>query len=195
MNAAPMLFGLLIGAVIGLLVFSLIGAVALRASIALLNKLLPGSNSHPGIPAMGPEFAPPPAAPVDYHGGDPANPFSAPATLGYAANAPQTRTARALREPSFVHAFGIMFVIALCSTVFNFVKNIVMSASGDQVVEIAGSLVGMVVNFLIASAVIKLMLPTTFGKAFLAYLLAAIMLFGILMCIGLVVVAVMQFTG
>lgn len=185
MSVAPML----VGAAIVLAVYSLLGAVALKATIGLLNQLLPTTTTQP--PASSEPGADSTPAPVAYQSSDSTNPFSAPATAGYDASVPETRV---MRDPSFAHAFGIMSVVAFCTMVANFLINFSMWTSGNpSVISVAsiifpGSLVGTVAHILMPAAILKLMLPTTFRKALLVVLIIGA-------CIVLVVVVIMRFIG
>lgn len=182
MNLAPML----VAAAIVLAVYSLLGAVALKATIGLLNRLLPATMTQP--PASSEPGVDSTPAPVAYQSSDSTNPFSAPATVGYDASVPETQAL------SFAHAFGIMSVVAFCTMVANFLINFSMWTSGDpSVISVAsiifpGSLVGTVTHILMPAAILKLMLPTTFRKALLVVLI-------ICACIVLVVVVIMRFIG
>ena len=151
-----------VGLIFGLVIGSLVGAVLLRAAVALANKIL------------GPQAAPDPNpsfAENHQHDSpgvtDPANPYSAPAMAATATEA--TGATLAIPTPTFGKALGIAAVLSILGFVISFGAGVIGQASPavDLVVRI-GSLG---VNFLTASLVFTKLLPTTFRRAALVYVM------------------------
>jgi len=160
---------------VGLAIGGLVGAIILRAAVAVVNKIL-GSRS-------GPESHSSHQSDLDIQQPmlDPTNPYSAPAVAA-------TGRSPGIPEPSFGKAFLIAAVASIVGVVIRGAIGAALGpvVGGDPMLGLAVSVGSLVVNFLFACLIFSKMLPTTLGRAagvYAAYL-------GIVLVVGIVILAI-----
>ena len=99
----------------------------------------------------------------------------------------------AIAEPSFGKACGIVFVNGLISVVINILINLVVQNAPE--LAIAGLGVNLIAGFLVASLVYSTMLPTSFGRGALVYLISVLIMIVIAMLLGGISFAVTAFVS
>ena len=153
-----------------LFVIVLIGSVFLRAAVSLANRTMgPQNVEFPDQPKSSSQFGGAESvASSDEPLVDNSNPYAAPAT--YAVPSQQVTT-RAIPEPDFNKAAAIMLVQTLVAGVINFFVGGLMARNvHDGIVFVTI----LFVNFLVASIVYTLMLPTSYGRAVLVCVFQAV---------------------
>lgn len=157
--------------------FLVVGAALLRAAVSLANRFLApiqvvqdATDYHSPLAASDESLA------------DESNPYASP--LGDLAPE-QTGSTPALPVPSMVYASGIILVQALLTGMWRvLIDGIVDPPASMAIVVAVGNLF---IGFLIASAVYRTMLPTSFGKAMLVYLINILLITVIAVVVGGVV--------
>jgi hypothetical protein len=158
----------LIGMVIGLAIYILIGALVLRAACWISNKCLPQPQ-----PRYDDDD--------DYDDRDRDDDYDAPRPRRRRGRAPLT----AIPEPNFGKACGIMAVNVLVQLVIGFVLGMLIGAGGLRGGGIGtAQVLNVIIGFLVTAMLCTAMLPTTFGKA----CLVALFNFLIWLLIGVIVV-------
>ena len=182
-----------IGLALYLIFLTLIGAVLLRAAVALYNKFHPSyqqdeSSERASSEDHQNELAP--AAQVAVQETD--NPYATPQTIAVAASAARTV---AIPGPSYLKAFGICFVALILNVVglalVGFFLGFVGLVPGEAVV----SSLMFVMSFFVLTTVLKLMLPTSFGRSVLVSVAFILIALFTLFLIGLVVMGLMSGFG
>ena len=177
--AATGLVGLLVGVVFGLTIGSLVGALILRAAISVANKILG--------PQTNPQSAPQAIQPVAEEAGsvgtsealDPSNPYSAPVTTSPLA---ASAAALAIPEPTFGRALVISALVGVLGFAISFALGIVGQAS--PAMDVLARLGSFVLNFFVTTFVFKKMLPTTFARSVLIYLMYILIVLLVVVVIG-----------
>ena len=134
-----------------LFVFVLIGAVFLRASVGFANRFLPHVASNTTVQIQATE------RPIET--GDESNPYRAP-TVQEVSTA--TTTGGAIPEPSFSRAIAIVLIVSGAGLIGGILAGRFVSVRLDSLIWM---LINLFVTGGIAVAVLKFMLPTTFGRA------------------------------
>lgn len=173
-----------IGALIGLTIGSLIGAVLLRAAISAANKILgPQAPSQAGPIEAEPIMATTPPEPVESAAPtDPANPYSAPAMAANAGTASGAEATLAIPHPTFGKALGIAAVMSILSFVLSFAMGVVGQTS--KTIALLAPLFSLSLNFLVTSFVLSKMLPTTFARSILVYVMYVLIALLIAVVVG-----------
>jgi len=156
-----------------LIVSALIGAVFLRAGISLANRTLgPIKVEFPQQPQSLPDQfgVADPVVSIDEPIVDNSNPYASPAS--YTAP-PRDVVTYAIPEPAFGKATGIVLIQSLVAGVINFVAAVLLERHVDGSIIFVAILF---VNFLVASIVYTLMLPTSYGKAVLVCMFQALVI-------------------
>jgi hypothetical protein len=180
MFAGMYFLGLFIVFTLGLL----IAAMILRAAVAWYNKMA-GGGTRPAPAAAGFSGYSPNVA-----GGEVSNPYAAPTAYG---TVPAVTVG--VPEPGYGRACGIILVSWLANLPLSFITSLIAQGATPQA-TIAISLMSIPINFLIAAAVLKGMLPTErFGTACLIQLLQLVIGLLVALAIAVVVVVVLFATG
>ncbi|HQX50439.1 MAG TPA: hypothetical protein PLR25_11050 [Planctomycetaceae bacterium] len=139
----------------------LLGAVLLRASVGIANRIL-GVRSGPERIHSAAEFGS-----ISNTGVDESNPFSAPTTQSIAAS--RTGAVDGIRQPNFLGACGIVFV----STLLSMVAGGIVGTIGrlGHVKPTMNQLNSQIVGIGITLLIYKIMLPTSVGRAVLLFVL------------------------
>lgn len=188
------------GFVIGLAIAALIGGLILKLCCSLFNKMRGDSGvaGPPTYPSYDQPYDQPYGqAPAGFGSGTPtgANPYAAPSTMpaSQPTAIPGAYAGRGVPEPSYGKAVGIVLLRAVINQVIGFIIGFVggMAAGPavapapnpqrpDDAFQAMFDSMGMQVPILIAStlisffvgaAILKLMLPTSYGRACLVHLL------------------------
>jgi|GEM_PF-5908498 len=167
--------GRLLGAIITMGIVALFGAIILRAAVAAVNRILgPQTVPNDGQTLASQEVTE--ELLTDSTAYDSANPYSPPMHSATATGS--TATTLAVAEPSYGRALAICTVIGLFSVFINF--GLELAGAPRSVL----ALIKLPANFVIGSIVFKLMIPTSFGKAMLVYLLYGLIAIAILAVIA-----------
>lgn len=187
---------MLLMAAVFFLAGTLVSAVLLRASIALLGRISGDGRAArpmPGIPTMPviPKHvsADPPSGPSATNRtptSESANPYRSPVS-GFQLNMPGPLAGGTAGELSFARAWRIMLATAILLFAVNSSIALVLGSIGYPAPAVVG-IARMVINFLLTAGVIQSMLPTTFRRAML---ISAIMFFGTLVIVLLVVLVLL----
>jgi hypothetical protein len=106
-------------------------------------------------------------------------------------------------EPEIPKAMGIVLVAGLANAVAKFCIGVAvvggaaggMGREGRAGAELLTDLISIPINFLIGSAILAAMLPTSFGKACLVTLIQFLIVLAIVVVVGGIVLAIMVATG
>jgi ABC-type antimicrobial peptide transport system permease subunit len=162
----------LIGLVIGLGIYILIGALVLRAACWISNKCLPQPQ-----PRYDDDD--------DYDDRDRDDDYDDRPVRRRRGRAPLT----AIPEPNFGKACGIVAVNVLIQMAIGFVLGMMMGAGGLRGGGIgAAQVLNVVIGFFITAMLCTAMLPTTFGKACLVSLFNFLiwLLIGVIVVVALI---------
>ena len=188
--------GLLLIIPVMLTIGAVIGAVLLRAGVSMANKLL-GSQlvGREPLQPIGPPgtFNPDPVTTtpnpiVETLPTEQGNPYASPAVNAMPV-APSPQLQKAIREPSFGHAIGIVFLQLIATTMVNFAIGLAIPG------ESTGAILAFVLGFFITTGIYAGMLPTSYGKAFLVYVFVLSISFVVVLGILAVIVGISALFG
>lgn len=171
MAGAPTLIAILILLLFG----SLMGAVLLRAAISVANKILgkqPAANE-----------TQPFSEPVESLSSEPmdsTNPYSPPTHA--ATNVASGSTA--IPEPNFGFAIVISLAVSLAGGVIGGVFGAL--TEGSEVTEAVGSILSLVLSFVVSAFILSKLLPTTYGRAALVCVIYGLIAFAIFFVVGII---------
>ena len=171
---------------VAFLIGVVIGAVFLRASISLANKVF-----SPEVSGYRPPPRQLPSDNISSAMPDPSNPYAAPSTPMAPAYGGTFRPA--IPEPSFGKAMGIVAVAGIVGGVINIVIGLVLQGSPE--LALVGGFANLLVGFLVSSTVYSMMLPTSFGRAALVYLFTILIVIAIAVVVGGMFLGIGLLTG
>ncbi|QEG22156.1 hypothetical protein [Mariniblastus fucicola] len=186
-----LLFGLLVQCLIG----SLIGAVILRAACSLFNRFFGGENE------VVPTHQPPVKLEVDIDVSSEApvsfdSPYASP-TTPLAAGYPDRPPCKfGVPSPSFGNAFLICLSTTLIQNFIGFAVGFAASyfVGGNNWLAIILQLGVMLIGFLVLTAMVKIQLPTTVGRALGVASLFFLVTIAIVAILAAIIAAVMYGT-
>jgi hypothetical protein len=183
--------GVLAGLVCQSVIGSLVGAVILRAACAWYNSMVGRSRHRAAVPGSQAEITQFPAASD--------NPYEAPTVASHWG---ATNEDVGVPEPDFGKAWLISFVTVLTNAFVGFILGIMVGAGGaaagarnENMVMLASLAVSLPASFLVSAALLTVMLPTSFGRAFIVTLLYLVISLLVLLAIGAVILGVMVLVG
>lgn len=170
----------------------LVGAIVLRASVSLLNRMS-GVKGHDQRLAV--EESRPRESMNVAHPPDQTNPYAAPAD--YVPRPLPGVSGRGVPSPSYGKSLGIMVLFTLFGTAASWLVTLAFYPASvfwslGEVVDVVAALATYVAQFFVMAGLVTVMLPTKFGKACLVTLLVGVISVAIGLVVGVTLALVMM---